>query len=143
MYGLIRTSAVRWSPCLQDTCFGADLWFLICMAAAGRFHMVKKPLFFKRSGGISQTGEDPSTVWDPSTIWNIGKKEWDLIDGLPVGYPTKLYLFYRLRLWAKSIFPLEKDLDWFLHPIFWAYMLPKDTHALGIRTRLRKSLHGR
>ena len=142
IYGLIRTSAVQWSPCLYEACFGADLWFLIRMATAGRFHIVKRPLFFKRSGGISETNGDPSTVRDPSKIWNIGKKEWDLIDELPVGYSTKLYLFYRLRLCAKRIF-LEKDLEWFLHPIFWAHILHKNARALGIRSRLRASLHGK
>ncbi len=143
IYGLMKTRAIYWNPCLRDICFAPDLWFLLCMATAGRFHIVKKPLLSKRLGGISVTDDDPSIIRDISRSWNIGKKEWDLINGLRVGYRTKLYLYYRLRLQAKSRFPFEKHLDWFLHPVFWAYMLSKNPRGLGIRSQLRTLRHTR
>ena len=140
IYGLIRTQAVDWDPCLQDASFGSDLWFLLRLAACGNFYMVKRPLFFKRIGGISQTGADPSACYDPLKSWNIGDKEWNLIGELNLPWLTRLYTYYRLRFFGKTVFPQDKKIDWFLLPIFWGYMVWKNPRSLGIRSRLKKRL---
>ena len=140
IYGLIRTDAVRWAPCLFETRFGSDLWFLIRLATTGDFEMVKHPLFFKRTGGICETGEDPSAFYDPLETWNIGEDEWNLICDLNLGSFAKLYIFYRFRFLAKTLYPQDKKLDWFLLPIFWCYMLWKNPRSFGFRSRLRKQL---
>jgi glycosyltransferase involved in cell wall biosynthesis len=140
LYGLIRKDSVRWDPCLLDTSFGSDLWFLIQLATVGQFHMVKRPLFFKRVGGISQSGEDPSVSPNPLKIWNIGAEEWTLISELNLNYFTKLYTYYRLKFFGKTMYPQHKKLDWFLLPGFWCYMLRKNRYSFGMRSRLRKKL---
>ena len=139
IYGLVRTDSVRWVPCMYDTSFGSDLWFLIRLATTGDFHMIKRTLFFKRTGGICESGEDPSVSLDPLKIWNIGDEEWTLISELNLSYFTKLYTFYRLKFFGKTVYPQHKKLDWFLMPGFWCYMLWKNPYSFGIRSRLRKT----
>ena len=122
LHGLLRTTPIHWTPILTETSFGPDLWFLIRLATAGEFHMVRRPLFYKRKGGICETGEDPSASHDPLKTWNIGDEEWKLISELKLNPLAKSYLYYRLKLSAKVLFPQTKRIDWFLYPIFWSYM---------------------
>lgn len=140
LYGLIRTDAVRWRPCFFDASFGADLWFLIRSATVGGFHMVKQPLFFKRTGGLCETGGDPSVSHDPQKIWNIGHEEWNLISNLHLSILAKLYIFYRLRFLAKTLYPEQKRLDWVLLPIFWCYMVWKNPRSFGFRSKIGRYL---
>ena len=140
IYGLIRKDAICWNPCLCDTSFGADLWFLIRLATVGDFHMVKQPLFFKRTGGICETGEDPSASRDPLRIWNIGHEEWNLISDLHLSILAKLYIFYRLRFLAKTLYPEQKRLDWVLLPIFWCYMVWQNPRSFGFRSKIGRYL---
>jgi len=137
IYGLLRNDAIRRAPVMVDTSFGADLWFLMQLATAGDFYLVKRPLFFKRTGGISETREDPSTSYDPFKTWEMGAEEWRLLGGLGIGYLAKLYMFYRLKLLGKAFDPQSKRIDWFLWPMFWSYMFWKEPRSMGVRTKLR------
>ncbi len=138
LYGLFKTGAIDWNPLFFDTSFGSDLWFLIQVATKGKFHMTKRPLFYRRTGGISEKGDDPSASYDPLKTWNIGREEWDLIYGLNLGTFAKYYTFYRLKFFAKTVYPQHKKIDVFLTPLFWSYMLWKNPRSLGIRTRMRR-----
>lgn len=137
IYGLFKTSAISDSPPFPGVSFGDDLWFLIKLAAKGKFHLQKKTLFRKRKGGISETGNDPCTVKDPNLIWNIGPKEWKLINQLNVHYLTKLWTFYNLRIHAK-IFLRQKKIDWFLYPLYFYTLLLKNPRSFGVRSRVRR-----
>jgi glycosyltransferase involved in cell wall biosynthesis len=139
--GLIRAQAINWAPCLYDTCFGSDLWFLIRLAMAGEFCMIRKPLFFKRTGGISTKGTDPSACLDTLKIWNIGEREWALLRDLNIDFSAKIYIYYRLKIFAKTLFPEEKKIDWFLLPVFWIHILRLNPRSLGIRTRMRRYIY--
>jgi glycosyltransferase involved in cell wall biosynthesis len=139
--GLIRTEAITWTPLLYDASFGSDLWFLLRLASVGEFCMVEGPILFRRTGGISETGTDPSTSRDLSRIWNIGNEEWNLIRDLNIGYLSALYTYYALRIRAKTFFPQHKKIDWFLRPLAWSILLSKNSRALGLRSRLRRRLH--
>jgi hypothetical protein len=141
IYGLIRKDAIRWNPCFYDTSFPVDLWFLIRLATSGDFHVVKRPLFFKRTGGICETGEDPSVSRDPLKTWNIGEQEWKDIYNLNLSLFDKFYTFYSLRFLAKIRYPQYKKIDWFLQPFFICYMLLKNPRSFGFRSRLRRYLH--
>jgi len=135
--GLIRTEAISWSPCFHDTSIPVDLWFLIRLATCGVFHIVKRPLFFKRTGGLGETGHDPSVSHDPLTTWNVGEQEWKDICRLNLSFFDKVYTFYRLKLLAKCRYPQFKTIDWFLRPSFLYIMLRQDPHYLGLRSRMR------
>jgi glycosyltransferase involved in cell wall biosynthesis len=138
IYGLVRADAIRWRPCLFDTCFGSDLWFLIRLATVGDFHMVERPLFFKRAGGMCEKGDDPSVSHDPLKTWNIGKEEWGLIYSLNLSAFAKYCTFYRLKFLAKTLYPQHKKIDFFLIPLFWSYMLWKNPRSFGFRTKIRR-----
>ncbi|WP_295434394.1 glycosyltransferase family 2 protein, partial [uncultured Thiodictyon sp.] len=105
IYGITRFSAISWEPCLADVTFGADLWYMIQLCDAGRFEITKEPLFFKRAGGISATNDDPSASRDPRVVWNIGKADWTAISKLHFNVLTKLYIYNRLRISAKLLYP--------------------------------------
>lgn len=142
IYGLMRTQVIRRNVSLSDTCFGADLWFLIQLATVGQFHMIREPLFFKRAGGISVTRQDPSASNDPASTWNIGDKEWKAISQLKTNLWTKLSTFYTLRAYAK-IHVRDRRLDWFMYPVFYYYLLRYNyyllrSRAFGIRSRLKQ-----
>jgi glycosyltransferase involved in cell wall biosynthesis len=143
IYGLIRTDAIRWSPCFDATSFPVDLWFLIRLATSGKFQIVKRPLFLKRTGGLGEAGEDPSICRDPLKTWNIGEREWKDICSLNLSLFDKLYTFYRLKLLAKCRYPQLKKIDWFLQPFFLYYMLRQDPHYFGLRSRVRRYLLSR
>lgn len=137
IYGVMRLSAINWKPCLSDVSFGADLWFMVHLCAAGPFAVVKETLFFKRIGGISATNEDPSASRDPTIVWNIGKEDWSAISELNFHFFTKLYIYNRLKVTAKVLHP-EKDIAPILLPWMWAVMLILNPRAFGLRSRLKK-----
>jgi glycosyltransferase involved in cell wall biosynthesis len=141
VYGVIKTDAIRWSPCFHHTSFPVDLWFLIRLATSGKFHIVKRPLFFKRIGGLGEgSDDDPVVCRDPLKTWNIGEQEWKDICGLNLGLFNKVYTFYRLKLLAKCRHPKLKKIDWFLQPFFLYYMLLQDPHYFGLRSSVRRYL---
>jgi len=140
IYGIIRTAAVQWIPCLIETCFGPDLWFLLQLSAAGKFHMTESRLFYKRLGGISETGQESSTSRDPDKTWNIGQEEWNLIRDLNLSFLTKLYIYYRLKIIAKALYPRHKEIPLFLQPFYCYYMLRNNPRHFGIRSGLRRTI---
>lgn len=105
--------------------------------------MINSPLFQYRTGGISATGTDPSASHDPAKIWNIGETEWDLLCALNISFSTKIYTYYRLKIFAKTFLPEHKKIDWFLLPVFWIHMLRMNPRSLGIRTRLRRYIQAK
>ncbi len=140
IYGIIRLSALTWSPPMIDLSFGSDLWFLIQLAAAGQFHLIKQPLFHKRSGGISERNDDSSASSDPRVVWNLGEDEWAAIDRLDLNRLTKLYIFNRLRVSAKLLHP-GKRIPWVLLPWFAALALGSNLRWFGIRSRIGRRVH--
>jgi len=137
IYGIIRTDALVWEPIAEDTSFGGDLWFLIRLATIGNFYFVKKTLFYKRKGGMSSTGSDPSVLLSPQLTWNIDEKEWSRISRLNISKVGKLYLFYRLKLNAKIFFPMYKKVDWWLLPFYCFLRMKNNPRSFGIRSHLR------
>jgi glycosyltransferase involved in cell wall biosynthesis len=135
--GIIRLDALTWSPLFVDTCFGGDLYFLLRLAAKGRFSYLGDELFSKRLGGISSTGEDASVIKDVQNTWNIGEREWQLIDELSVPFQTKLYIFWRLKVAAKLFFP-SKGLEPYLWPWFAFHMVRVNQRGLGLRSTVRR-----
>jgi glycosyltransferase involved in cell wall biosynthesis len=140
IYGLIRTDAVRWIPCLYDTSFGSDLWFLIRLATSGDFHMIRRTLFFKRMGGICESGMDPSASHDPLETWNIEEQEWKLISQLDLSWLVKIYIFLRLKVSAKILYPRHKKINPLLLPAVYFLMLRENPHCFGLRCRLKRYL---
>jgi glycosyltransferase involved in cell wall biosynthesis len=138
IYGLIRISALRWTPAMIDVSFGADLWYMIQLCAEGPFAAVMEPLFFKRTGGISATNDDPSASADPKRVWNLNHEEWKAISALELSIVSKLYIFNRLKVSARLLHP-GKSINLYLWP--W-YLVKKASNprAFGLRTKLRRWL---
>jgi len=139
--GVMRLDALTWTPVFLDTSFGGDLWFILRLAAAGQLAYANAVLFSKRLGGISTTGSDASARMDERSIWNIGGDEWTMIDGLAVPFVAKAYIYARLTIAAKMLFP-SKPIDFYLWPWFAAEMLRVNKRGLGLRTRLKSKLVG-
>jgi len=140
IYGVMRLVALNWSPPMVDMSFGSDLWFMIRLAAMGRFHIVTECLFHKRPGGISETNVDLSASSDASSTWNLGSEEWTAISSLELNLLTKLYIFNRLRVSSKLLFP-SKNLPLFLHPWVLVLGLRANIRAFGVRSRILKLVH--
>ncbi len=136
IYGVIRLSAITWKPCLTDISFGLDMWFMIQLCVAGPFEIVKEPLFFKRLGGISATNGDLSVSRDPRKVWNIDKDS-SAISALKCSFLTKLYIYNRLKVSAKILYP-EKHINPILLPWVWTLTLRLNPKAFGLRSRMNK-----
>lgn len=139
LYGIIRQAAIDWTPVIQHSTFGADLWVLIKLAACGRLTYCEKQLFSKRLGGVSTTGADPSVSLDHGEIWNVGPAEWQLINALKIPRYTKYYLFWRLKVFAKIYIP-SKRIEWFLWLWYAVHAIRRNKRSLGVRTRLRSMI---
>jgi glycosyltransferase involved in cell wall biosynthesis len=137
IYGITRLSALRWSPLLLDVSFGSDLWYMLQLCAAGRFQYTDETLFYKRTGGISETNDDSSAAFDAVSTWRLDRYEWDQISSLKLRPLTKLYIFNRLRVSSKLLFP-SKRIPWFLMPWVVYRALRSNVRSFGIRTRIAR-----
>jgi len=139
IYGVMRTHAIRWVPRMEDVSFGSDLWFMIQIAATGSFRYNPRVLFYKRTGGISASGEDPSSSHDPKRVWNLDEDDWKALDTLPVSSLSKLYIYNRLKISAKLLHP-SKEIAWYLLPWFLTQKLLLNPHSFGLRSQILKNL---
>ncbi len=137
--GIARLSALSWRPPCVDVCFGGDLWFLLRLAANGGFAYSNTTLLSKRLGGISSTGGDASAIKNVEAIWNIAQDEWRIIDALNISHYAKLYIYWRLKILAKLMFP-TKPIELYLWPWFAFCMIRLNKYGLGIRSSVRNVL---
>lgn len=135
IYGVMRTRALDWRPILHEASFGADLWFLMNLSSRGRFAFRPEPLFYKRTGGMSETNTDASASADPDRVWLLGEDERRMIMDLSFTRAERIYLFNRLRVAGKILHP-----DKAFGPLVaaWALLLllKHNPRALGLRARL-------
>lgn len=139
IYGVLRLRYLEWTPIFADLSFGSDRWFLINLAARGHFRLRREVLFYKRTGGISETGIDQSASWDPEKVWILDDTEREEIMNLSFQSYQAKQIYDNLRIQSKMFFP-DKRFPVHIEVRAAVARLIKNKRALGLRTKMTSLL---